>query len=220
MKFPFIQKILLTVVPVLALALAPMAVPAATAAGDKPVILVVGDSLSAGYGIPVASGWVALLQRRLDAQGYGYRVVNASVSGETTGGALERLPRALKLHRPAVVVIVLGGNDGLRGLPVAEVRHNLEALVRQSSTAGARVLLAGIRIPTNYGAEYSEKFYATYGDLAKKHKVALVPFFLEPIALREDLFQADGIHPGVSAQPLLLDHVWPALKKLLTRRVP
>jgi len=220
MKFPSIRSILFNILPALALALAPIAVPATTPAGDKPVILVLGDSLSAGFGIPVERGWVALLQRRLDAQGYGYRVVNASVSGETTGGALERLPRALKLHRPAVVVIVLGGNDGLRGLPVAEVRQNLETMLRQSRTAGATVLLAGIRIPTNYGAEYAEKFYATYQDLAKKQKVALVPFFLEPIALREDLFQADGIHPDVAAQPLLLDNLWPQLAKILTRKKP
>jgi acyl-CoA thioesterase-1 len=173
--------------------------------------------LSAGYGLKVEQGWVALLQRRLDAEGYGYRVVNASVSGETTTGALARLPRALATHRPAVVIIELGGNDGLRGLPVAELKNNLESLVTQSRRAGARVLLAGIRIPVNYGPAYTEKFYAVYPDLARRYRLAFVPFFLDRVAQRDELFQADGIHPGVEAQPMLLDNVWPALKPLLQR---
>lgn len=201
------------------LLLAWLALPAASQAeaggSGKPVILVLGDSLSAAYGIPPAKGWVTLLQRRLDRAGYGYHVVNASVSGETTVGGLERLPRALARHRPAVVIIELGGNDGLRGLPVEQLRANLEFMIDASQRAGARVLLAGIRIPLNYGPRYAEKFFATYAELAKARRVALVPFFLEGVAMREDLFQDDGIHPGSEAQPLLLDNVWPALEPLL-----
>jgi acyl-CoA thioesterase-1 len=186
-------------------------------AADKPVILVLGDSLSAGYGIPVEQGWVSRLQQRLDAEGYGYAVVNASVSGETTAGGLERLPRALAKHKPAVVIIELGGNDGLRGLPVAELRANLEALVEASRKAGAEALLAAIRMPPNYGPQYTGKFYAVYETLAREQKVPWVPFFLEGIALREDLFQDDGIHPDLDAQPILLDNVWPVLEPLLER---
>jgi len=186
-------------------------------AAGKPVILVLGDSLSAGYGIPVDQGWVARLQQRLDAEGYGYTVVNASVSGETTVGALERLPRALERHKPALVVIELGGNDGLRGLPVAELRANLEALVSVSREAGAGVLLAAVRMPPNYGPQYTEKFYAVYEGVARDLRVPWVPFFLEGIALREDLFQDDGIHPDLEAQPILLDNVWPVLRPLLKR---
>jgi acyl-CoA thioesterase-1 len=193
------------------------ATPPAAGAAAEPAILVVGDSLSAGYGLKVEQGWVTLLQRRLDAEGYGYRTVNASVSGETTGGGLARLPRALDRHRPAIVVIALGGNDGLRGLPIPELRGNLEAMIRQSRAAGAKVVLAGMRIPTNYGPQYTEKFFAVYGDLAKAEKVSLVPFFLEGIALRDDLFQDDGIHPNAEAQPILLANLWPALKPLLVR---
>jgi acyl-CoA thioesterase-1 len=184
-------------------------------AADKPVILVLGDSLSAGYGIPVEQGWVSRLQQRLDAEGYGYAVVNASVSGETTAGGLERLPRALAKHKPAVVIIELGGNDGLRGLPVAELRANLEALVEASRKAEAEALLAAIRMPPNYGPQYTGKFYAVYETLAREQKVPWVPFFLEGIALREDLFQDDGIHPDLDAQPILLDNVWPVLEPLL-----
>ena len=186
-------------------------------AADKPVILVLGDSLSAGYGIPVEQGWVSRLQQRLDAEGYGYAVINASVSGETTAGGLERLPRALAKHKPAVVIIELGGNDGLRGLPVAELRANLEALVEASRKAGAEALLAAIRMPPNYGPQYTGKFYAVYETLAREQKVPWVPFFLEGIALREDLFQDDGIHPDLDAQPILLDNVWPVLEPLLER---
>ncbi|MBS1200903.1 MAG: arylesterase [Proteobacteria bacterium] len=202
---------------ILVLLLAFLGLSGTAAAAGKPVILVLGDSLSAGYGIPVEQGWVARLQRRLDAEGYGYAVVNASVTGETTVGALERLPRALARHKPALVVIELGGNDGLRGLPVTELRTNLEALVRTSREAGARVLLAAVRMPPNYGPQYTEKFYAVYEGVARDLRVPWVPFFLEGIALREDLFQDDGIHPDLAAQPILLDNVWPVLEPLLKR---
>lgn len=181
------------------------------------MILVLGDSLSAGYGLAPGQGWVALLERRLSQQGYEYRVVNASMSGETTGGGLERLPRALALHRPAVLFIELGANDGLRGLPVAEVRANLERMIDLGRQSGARPMLAGVRIPSNYGPQYTEGFFSLYGELARSRRVPLVPFLLEGIALRDDLFLEDRIHPNAAAQPLLLDNVWPTLEPLLVR---
>lgn len=181
----------------------------------QPVILVLGDSLSAGYGVAVDSTWVALLQRRLASQGYDYRVVNASVSGETTGGARSRLPRALELHRPQVVVLELGGNDGLRGLPLRQVRENLESLIGQAQATGAKVVLVGMRMPPNYGAAYADQFHALYGELARKYRTPLVAFFLEGVAVDERLMQADGIHPNAQAQPRLLENLWPALKSTL-----
>jgi acyl-CoA thioesterase-1 len=180
-----------------------------------PSILVVGDSLSAAHGIRVEQGWVTLLQERLTSGGYGYRVVNASASGETTGGALARLPRALDKHRPAIVIIELGGNDGLRGLPVGDVRSNLESLVRQSKDAGARVLLIGMRIPPNYGPAYTKSFHDIYAEVAAGASVPLVPFFLDGVALDDGLMQEDGLHPNAAAQPKLLDQVWPRLTPLL-----
>jgi len=178
---------------------------------------VLGDSLSAAYGIRLDQGWVALLQGRLQTEGYGHRVVNASSSGETTGGALARLPRALERHRPAIVVIELGGNDGLRGLPLAEVRANFESLIRLSREAGASVLLVGMRIPPNYGPTYAQGFHELYGELARQHQLPLVPFFLDGIALDDSLMLEDGLHPNAAAQPKLLDQVWPQLKPLLPR---
>ncbi|HEX2492458.1 MAG TPA: arylesterase [Steroidobacter sp.] len=184
---------------------------------DQPVILVVGDSLSAGYGVPVDATWVALLQRRLTSQGYDYRVVNASISGETTGGARARLPRALELHRPAIVVLELGGNDGLRGLPVRQVRENFESMISQSRAAGSKVVLLGMRMPPNYGTAYAEQFGALYRDLADKYESPLVDFFLDGVAADDGLMQTDGIHPTSAAQPRLLDNVWPALRQALRR---
>jgi len=178
---------------------------------------VLGDSLSAAFGIRLDQGWVALLQGRLQAEGYGHRVINASSSGETTGGALARLPRALERHRPAIVVIELGGNDGLRGLPLADVRANFESLIRLSREAGARVLLVGMRIPPNYGPAYAQGFHELYGELARQHQLPLVPFFLDGIALDDSLMLEDGLHPNAAAQPKLLDQVWPQLKPLLPR---
>jgi acyl-CoA thioesterase I len=195
----------------LALALAP-GVGSATADSS---ILVLGESLSAAYGIRLDQGWVALLGARLKQEGYGHRVVNASSSGETTGGALARLPRALERHRPAVVVIELGGNDGLRGLPVAKVRDNLDELIRLSRRSGAEVLLVGMRIPPNYGPTYTREFHALFGELAKTHGLPLVPFFLEGVALDDSLMQEDGLHPNAAAQPRLLARVWPKLEPLL-----
>jgi acyl-CoA thioesterase I len=187
------------------------------AADSKPTLLVVGDSLSAGYNMELAATWVGLLERRLAQQGYGYRVVNASVSGETTGGARARLPRALSVNRPAVVILELGGNDGLRALPLAQIRGNLEAMPKDISAAGARALVLGIRIPLNYGPEYAEQFHAMYRELAKQYRSALVDFFMERVALDPRLMQGDGIHPNAAAQPILLDTVWPALEPLLKK---
>jgi acyl-CoA thioesterase-1 len=186
-------------------------------AAERPVILVFGDSLSAGYGLVPGQGWVALLERRLNVQGYEYKVVNASVSGETTGGGLERLPRAIALHRPAVLFIELGANDGLRGLPILEFRANLERMIELGREAGARVVLAGVRIPSNYGPQYAEGFFSVYGELARARKVSVVPFLLEGMALRDDLFQDDRIHPGAAAQVILLDNAWATLEPLLKR---
>jgi acyl-CoA thioesterase-1 len=183
---------------------------------ETPAILVFGDSISAGYGLPrVDLGWVALLQAKLQSEGYGDEVVNASVSGETTAGGLARLPRALTLHHPAVVILELGGNDGLRALPIEQMRANLTRMIDLAKDAGAKVLLLGMRIPPNYGPQYTEQFSAVYTDLAREKHVALVPFLLNDVALHPDLMQADGVHPVEAAQPLLLATVWPALAPLL-----
>lgn len=178
-------------------------------------ILVLGDSLSAGYGLDVSQGWVSLLQQKLRTQGLPHQVVNASISGETTAGGLARLPQALKSHKPDVVLIELGANDGLRGLSLKSLRANLEKMVDLSRAAGATPLLFEMRIPSNYGREYTDGFHTTFALVAKEKKVPLVPFFLAPIALREKYFQDDGLHPGSKAQPLMLDAVWPTLEPML-----
>lgn len=180
-------------------------------------ILVFGDSLSAGYGIRPEQGWVALLTLRLQTQGYGYQIVNASVSGETSDGGLERLPRALQLHQPELVILELGANDGLRGLPIAPAHDNLAQMIRLSQSAGARVLLLGIRIPPNYGPRYTNEFERMYPDLAAQYHLPLVPFLLQPIALDPAHMQADGVHPNASGEPFVLDTVWPYLKPLLKK---
>jgi len=187
----------------------------ALSAAATPVVLVLGDSLSAGFGMGTKESWVALLEQRLAQQGYEHRVVNASASGETTGGARARLPRALDLHAPDVVIIELGGNDGLRGLPLAQVRENLTEMIRMARDHGARVLLVGMHIPPNYGPAYAGSFHDLYRDLANDFDIPLVPFFLEGIALDPALMQDDGIHPNARAQPRLLDNLWPALESLL-----
>lgn len=180
-------------------------------------ILVFGDSLSAAYGIRPEQGWVTLLTQRLQVQGYGYQVVNASVSGETSSGGLERLPRALELHKPAIVVLELGANDGLRGLPVSAMRENLAHMVQLVQGAGARVLLVGIRIPPNYGPRYTDEFAAVYPQLAQRYQLRLVPFLLEKVALNPALMQEDGMHPNAAAEPMVLDTLWPYLKPLLKK---
>ncbi|MBS0365973.1 MAG: arylesterase [Proteobacteria bacterium] len=196
----------------LALLVACTAPPAAAATGT---ILVFGDSLSAAHGIRPQEGWVALLAQRLQTQGYGYRIVNASVSGETSGGGLERLPRALQLHHPQIVILELGANDGLRGLPLEGTRDNLARMLRMCQDEGARVLLAGMRIPPNYGPRYSGEFAALYPELARRAHVALVPFLLEAVALDPALMQADGLHPNARGQGPILETLWPQLRPLL-----
>ena len=178
-------------------------------------MLILGDSLSAGYGLDNGSGWVSLLQRRLEKRGSPDQVLNASISGETTSGALARLPQLLAQHRPRVVVIELGGNDGLRGLSLGAMADNLRRLVRLSRDAGARVLLVGMRLPPNYGPLYTGKFAAVYADLARAENVALLPFLLQGVAGQAALMQADGMHADAQAQPRLLENVWPVLEPLL-----
>ncbi len=192
------------------------AVPAAPDSGEMPVILVVGDSLSAAYGIGMEQGWVALLQRRLTAEGAGYRVINASISGDTTSGGLSRLQAALPKHEPALVVIELGANDGLRGIPLQVVERNLDEMIRISQAQGARVVLLGMRIPTNYGPRYAEQFHSIYQSLARRHELPFVEFFLDGVALDPGLMLPDGIHPNAAAQPRLLDNAWPAIAVALS----
>jgi acyl-CoA thioesterase-1 len=181
----------------------------------RPVLLVLGDSLSAEYGLPRGTGWVQLLSERLRSNRYDYTVVNASISGETTSGGRTRLPALLKQHRPAIVILELGANDGLRGLPLNAMRDNLTAMAKQSQAAGASVLLAGVRVPPNYGREYAEKFFDTFAAVARELRLALVPFLLDGFAESLQYFQADRIHPGEDAQPRIVDNVWPHLKPLL-----
>ncbi len=189
----------------------------ARAEGGAPTILVLGDSLSAAYGIPASKGWVALLQERLRERGYPQRVVNASISGETAAGGLARLPALLDRHKPQMVLIELGGNDGLRGQPLGRLEENLTRMVSASREAGAEAVLFEMRIPSNYGPTYTEGFHATFGKVAQSVKAPLVPFFLETIALDPDAFQDDGIHPTVSAQPAMLETAWPALEAALKK---
>ena len=178
-------------------------------------ILVFGDSLSAAYGIAQARGWVALLAERLKRERPDYSVVNASISGETTAGGRARLKAALERHRPAIVVLELGANDGLRGLPLAQMRDNLAAMIREAQAAGARVLVVGMKVPPNYGPDYAQSFEAAFAEVAKRHKAALVPFLLEDFAENPELFQGDRIHPTEAAQPLMLERVWKELRRLL-----
>ena len=180
-------------------------------------ILVYGDSLSAAYGLAQDAGWPTLLQARLKQTGMDYTVANASISGETTSGGAARIAEALKAHQPKVIIVVLGANDGLRGLPLAQMSANLAKILRASQKARSRVLLVGMRLPLNYGASYTRQFEQVYADLAREYKTALVPFLLEGMAERRELFQPDNIHPTADAQPLLLENVWKALAPLLPR---
>jgi acyl-CoA thioesterase-1 len=190
----------------------------AVAAPGERTLLVFGDSLSAAHGLEqVDQGWVALLQKRLETLGYGYRVVNASVTGETTSGGRNRLARALEANKPALVILELGGNDGLLGLPVKNAEANLAAMIATIRTSKARLLLLGIMIPPNYGQQYANSIAGMYKTLAARDKVTLVPFFLDGVALDSRLMQADGVHPNALGQPRVLDNVWAALKPLLER---
>lgn len=178
-------------------------------------LLVVGDSISAALGLDTSQGWVALLERRLADQGHVHRVINASISGDTTAGGRARLPRLLAEHTPDWVVIELGGNDGLRGLPTTQLQQNLEAMIQRSQEAGAQPILLGMRLPPNYGVRYNRAFEQVFADLAQQHQLPWVPFFLEGVGGVEGMMQADGIHPRAEAQERLLDNVWPVLKPLL-----
>ena len=184
-------------------------------AQGAPVILIVGDSISAGYGLPAGIGWGSLLQRRLAAEHRPHAVVNASISGDTTASGRARLEALLTRYRPAITVIELGGNDGLRGGSVDAMRQNLEAMTVAAQKAGSRVLLVGMRMPPNYGTAYVRRFDATFAEVAKAHKAALVPFFFEGFGEDDAMFQGDRIHPTAAAQAKLLDNVWQELKPLL-----
>jgi acyl-CoA thioesterase I len=177
--------------------------------------VVFGDSLSAAYGIAQARGWVALLAERLKREHPEYSVANASISGETTGGGLARLPKVLEEQHPGIVIFELGANDGLRGLPVAQMKSNLASMIERAQRAGAHVLLVCMKLPPNYGPDYTRAFEAAYAELAKRYKTALVPFLLEGFAQKPEFFQPDRIHPTEAAQPLIAEHVWKALKPLL-----
>jgi len=191
-----------------------LAMPLAARA-ETPTILVLGDSLSAGYGLDIDDGWVALLQARLDAQGYDWQVVNASISGDTTAGGVSRLPAAMDRAKPQLVLIELGGNDGLRGQPIAAMRANLASMVDTAKSQGATPVLFEMRIPANYGPAYTRQFTEAFASVAQADDVPLVPFFLGAFAEDPDQFQADGIHPDASAQPAMLDAVWPVIEPLL-----
>ena len=187
----------------------------AAIAQTAPVVLVLGDSISAGYGLPSGAGWVSLLEKKLAAEHDPHRVVNASISGDTTAGGRERLPALLQRYHPATTVIELGGNDGLRGGSLDAMRDNLDAMVAAAQKAGSRVLLVGIRLPPNYGPAYVERFAAIFSEVAKARKAALVPFLFEGFGEDNAMFQSDRIHPVAVAQPRLLDNIWPALEPLL-----
>ena len=187
----------------------------AAAQPKAPIILVVGDSVSAAYGLPAGTGWTTLRQKRLVAERYPHRVVNASISGDTTASGRARLPALLAQYRPAITVIELGGNDGLRGGSLEAMKTNLDAMVATVQNAGSRVLLVGMQLPPNYGPAYVRRFGATFEEVASKRKTAVVPFLFEGFAEDDAMFQGDRIHPVVAAQPKLLDNVWPVLKPLL-----
>ena len=186
----------------------------ATPALATKTILVMGDSLSAGYGIRPEQAWPSLLAKRLTEKHLDYNVANLSISGETTAGGRSRLNPALRQYKPAIVIVALGANDGLRGLPLAQMRDNLNAMIDAAQAAGARVMLAGIRLPPNYGP-YALEFQQSFGDISRQQKVGLLAFLLEPIAAQQAYFQADNLHPTAEAQPLILDHLWPTLAPLL-----
>ncbi|MBT9300680.1 arylesterase [Pseudomonas sp. TAE6080] len=178
-------------------------------------VLIVGDSISAGFGLDTSKGWVALLEQRLKSEGFDDKVVNASISGDTSAGGLARLPAALAEHKPDLVILELGGNDGLRGQLPTQLQQNLASMIEKSKASGAKVLLLGMQLPPNYGKRYTEAFARVYGDVSEVQKVPLVPFFLEGIGGHPEMMQADGIHPAVGAQVKLLENVWPTLKPLL-----
>ena len=178
-------------------------------------IVILGDSISAAYGVPTESGWVSLLQQKLKHENKSHTVVNASISGETTKGGIERLPAIIKRHQPSILIIELGGNDGLRGFPLNLIKDNLQTLVDQAKDNNITPILVAMRIPPNYGRRYTSGFYNIFEQVAQENNIALVPFLLEEVALNTELMQADGIHPTALAQPILLEHIWESLTTLL-----
>jgi acyl-CoA thioesterase-1 len=185
-------------------------------ADDAPTVIVFGDSLSAGYGVDFDQTWVALLQTRLESQGYEHRVINASISGETTEGGKTRINQALENFDPDLVILELGGNDGLRGFPTDVTKENIRSIIEASRSHGAAIVILGIRIPTNYGARYTQAFEGIYRQLAEEFEVPWIEFFMQGIALNDELMQEDGIHPNTEAQPMLLDNAWPVIHRALT----
>jgi acyl-CoA thioesterase-1 len=181
----------------------------------QPTLLVVGDSISAGYGIDAEQGWVALLQKKLQTERLNYQVVNASISGDTSAGGLARIDKALAQAKPQWVLLELGANDGLRGLSPKEMKSNLSQIIQHSQKAGAKVALLAMKMPPNYGKRYIEMFYQVYPELAAELKITLVPFILEDVALKKELMQADGLHPNAQGQPVIMEKIWQVLKKLL-----
>ncbi|MFT4067591.1 arylesterase [Paraburkholderia sp.] len=199
----------------------PLAAHAANAPeAAKPVIVVLGDSISAEYGLPRDTGWVALMRQRLAAERIDYSVANASISGDTTSGGRARLPTLMQRLKPRIVIVELGANDALRGVPLSTTEDNLRTIIEQAQQGHAKVVLVGMYVPTNYGPDYTQKFHGLYGQLSKEFHVPLVPFLLAGIADKPDMFQADQIHPTEQAQPVLLDNVWPAVKPLLRTSSP
>jgi len=190
-------------------------VTAGVQASEAPTILIFGDSLSAGFGIDVDQSWGALLQRRLEEQGYEHRVVNASISGETTEGGVTRIADALQTFSPDLIILELGGNDGLRGFPPPRIKDNLLQITRRAMQSGASVVLLGIRIPTNYGTRYTQAFEATYAEVAEELGIRWIEFFMDGVALNDELLQEDRIHPNAEAQPILLDNAWPIIRDTL-----
>ena len=186
-------------------------IPGTVLASDPPVLMILGDSLSAGYGMNSEHSWVNLLDIRLKEHGYSYRILNSSISGDTTQGGLTRIPRLLNRYQPEIVIIELGANDGLRGINPDITRENMASMIRQSQDVDAQVLLAGIRLPPNYGADYLEKFESIYPDLAAEYDTLLVPFFMDGVIFTPGLLQADNIHPNEKGQPVLLENVWKVL---------
>jgi acyl-CoA thioesterase-1 len=184
-------------------------------ADEPPVLLILGDSLSAGYGMDSDRSWVHLLELRLNDTGHTYRILNSSISGDTTQGGLARLPRLLDRYQPRIVIIELGANDGLRGINPGITRANMASMVQSSQQSGAKVLLAGIKLPPNYGADYIEQFESMYADLAREYDILLVPFFMDGVVFKPGLLQADGIHPNEKGQPVLLENVWQVLQPAL-----
>ena len=191
--------------------------PVSAIAEGGTAIVILGDSLSAAYGMEINQSWPSLLHERLKGNGYAYRVFNSSITGDTTQGGLARLPRLLDKHEPGIVILELGGNDGLRGLPIEVTNQNLTSMIEQSQSAGATVILAEMRIPPNYGRTYTEKFNSMYTILTEKYGISLLPFLLQDIALEPGLMQADGIHPTARAQPVILEKVWSILQPFLQK---